>query len=85
MPGSISEAITAVIFVALCFPAERLMGLKGIAWALVAANGASLFYLACYLRRRLELEPRDWYGLDLRTLADMVSYGRSAVSRAMAA
>ncbi|HWQ57019.1 MAG TPA: lipopolysaccharide biosynthesis protein [Bryobacteraceae bacterium] len=76
-PGSIAEALAGGVFLLLAGPLSMAAGLSGIAWAVFAGNVCSLMYVAVYLRKRLGLDPRDWWGLDRRTVVDIASYGRA--------
>jgi O-antigen/teichoic acid export membrane protein len=66
-PGTVAEVVALLAFLALFWPLAWELGLVGIALALLAGNMAALVYLSGYLKTRLGLTPRHWWGLNTST------------------
>jgi O-antigen/teichoic acid export membrane protein len=76
--GAVSEALAIVVFAAAVWPLVSALRLNGIAVALLISNTVSLTYLVAYLHSRLGFRLADWWGLDPRTVVDLMHRTRGA-------
>lgn len=69
--GSVAEAAALAVFIALVWPCTTLLGLTGVATALLLANLAALAILCSSLRRLHGLATNSWLMPDSALVADV--------------
>ena len=77
--STVSETVNLATFLITVWPLAYYMGLMGMALAMLAGNVSALVYLFRHLQRRLGLNFRDWWGLNMSTVWDLVRTGRTYV------
>jgi O-antigen/teichoic acid export membrane protein len=85
VPGTIAEALALVVFLSCSWPFGQQFGLIGIGLAFLVANTVALVYLAGYLRNCLGLALRDWWGLNMTTITQVVHRGYTLLGQCVAA
>ena len=75
--GSRAEALSVAVFLLLAWPLTKQFALSGVAWALLVSNLAALAYLTWYLAVRLAISPGRWWGLNIRTLMEILGRVRN--------
>ena len=83
-PRILAQGLALVTFAVVVWPLAVLLGLPGIAMALLVANSLSLAYLLAFLRRQLALPSRECWGLSPTTLRHVWWHGRALVTGARA-
>jgi O-antigen/teichoic acid export membrane protein len=81
--GVAVEGLSVVLFLTAVYPLGRHFGLLGVAGALLVANTICLLCSVAYLQRTFDIGFRDWWGLDMVTLRDVVGYARNSVAGAL--
>jgi len=71
-PGSIAAATSLGVFLLLTWPLGHALGLIGVGAALGVANISALGYLICHLCRQYRVAPQDLWGLNLRTVSEIL-------------
>jgi O-antigen/teichoic acid export membrane protein len=66
-----TAAVSVTVFLIVAWLIGRRYGLVGVGVALVLANAAALSYTVHHLSRRWRVQPRDLWGLNLRTLGEL--------------
>ena len=79
VPGTVSEVIALAGFGSLVWPLGTAIGLPGVAAAMLAGNLVAVAYLFRYLSRSLQLNTKDWWGLNIDTAAQLFKIGRHYV------
>jgi O-antigen/teichoic acid export membrane protein len=69
--GSLTAAVSLVLFLLIAWPLGKLFGLVGLATALGLANLGALVFLGQSLRKRFGVNLRDLWGLSPRTMNEL--------------